>query len=219
MGTERAAPPVQTSWRTAFHQSVDRLDRRLGPTLRANPVAERLWVGILDAAVARQSDRAYLQKVILPALVRVAPQRVLSVGVRGYTRTVEKAFDAARTAFWTVDIDPAAAVHGAPGRHVTVDVRRLGTAFPPAYFDVVLLNGVFGWGVDEPEQMNQALHAVASVLVDEGMLLVGWNTDRAPDPDTLPGIVEFARAAPFGLPERQSFVDVTHVYAWYTKRR
>jgi len=202
-----------------LHRTADRVDRRLGSALRAIPISERLWVGILDAAVARQSDRAYLRKVILPALARAAPQRVLSVGVRGYTRSVEEAFDGARTAFWTVDIDPAAAVHGAPGRHVTVDVRMLGTAFPPSYFDVVLLNGVFGWGVDDAGQMNQALQAVASVLVDEGLLLVGWNTDRAPDPDSLPGIAEFAPAAPFGLPERHSFVDVTHVYAWYAKRR
>ena len=82
----------------------------------------------------------------------------------------------------------------------------------------MILNGVFGWGVNDPESMEQTLRGIARVLRPEGALLVGWNDDRSPDPSSLAVTEElFASRAPAGLPARQGFSDVTHVYSWYRR--
>ena len=205
-------------WRAWLHRAVDALDRRAGGALRSTPLLARAWVGVLDAAVARQSDRLYMRKEILPPLARARPQRILFVGVRGYTRGYAGAFRGLGVEFWTADIDPAAAEHGAPNRHVTEDLRDIDRAFPPGFFEVAMVNGVFGWGLDRPEDMDRALAAVAAVLKPQGLLLLGWNTGRVADPDTLAAIALFTPAAFGGLPQRKKFPDVTHVYAWYRRK-
>lgn len=210
---------MEESWPRKLHRHADRLDRGLRPTLRRAPVLERAWVRILDAIVARQPDRAYLRSSILPAVAAMRPERVLFVGVRGYTRSYGRVFRSAGTEFWTTDIDPDAAQYGAPARHVTADVRYLNQAFSPDFFQFVALNGIFGWGVDDPGDMDRALAATEGVLSPRGILLIGWNRDRCVDPDTLLSMDRFEPVPFAGLPHRKTFVDVTHIYAWYRTRR
>jgi SAM-dependent methyltransferase len=209
---------MEEGWPRKLHRYADSLDRRIRPTLSRAPILERAWIGILDTVVARQPDRAYLRTAILPAVAAVRPARVLFVGVRGYTKSCGGAFRAG-TEFWTTDIDPAAARYGAPARHVTADVRHLDRAFPASSFPFVLMNGVFGWGVDEPGDMDRALGAVERVLAPGGVLLLGWNSDRCVAPDSLPAMASFEPIPFAGLPERKTFGDVTHTYAWYKTRR
>jgi hypothetical protein len=206
------------SWRTRLHRAADSLDGRWRPALRRLPRGERAWIALLDRIVSLQSDRSYLRNSVLPAIARAGPARLLFVGVRGYTGVYADTFRSGPTEFWTTDIDPGAARYGVPDRHVIADVRQLDQAVRPASFAVVLLNGVFGWGVDAAEDMERTLGAVHAVLSRGGLLLIGWNADRVADPEALGAIRLFEPAAPFGLPHRKSFADVTHVYAWYRAR-
>jgi hypothetical protein len=206
-------------WPGRLHRAADHLDQRFRPVIRSVPALETAWIAILDGIVSRQPDRAYLRRSVLPALARNRPARLLFVGVRGYTRGYDKLFRKAGTEFWTSDIDPAAAAYGARGRHVTADIRRIDEVFSAAFFPVVVMNGVFGWGVDDPAHMEQALVATERVIAPGGFLLLGWNSDRCDDPDTLAAISLFEPAAFDGLPHRKAFDDVTHVYAWYRVRR
>jgi hypothetical protein len=198
--------------------AADRLDRRYRGVLSRVRLVERGWIAVLDYLVGRQSDRRYMREVILPAVARAGTARVLFVGVRGYTRSYGPILETVGTEFWTCDIDPAASPYGAPDRHVTDDARRIDSAFPPLFFDVLMLNGLFGWGVDLPDDMDRVLVAAAAVLCPGGMLMIGWNDDRSPDPDTLPAIALFKPSGFSGLPHRRRFDDVTHKYAWYEKR-
>jgi hypothetical protein len=212
---DRSSDVSEGRWRTGLHRAADRIDGRWRPALRRLPRVERSWIALLDRIVSLQSDRRYLRCTILPAIARAAPDRLLFVGVRGYTGAYAETFRSGPTEFWTTDIDPDAARYGVPDRHVIADARMLDQAVPPRSFPMVLLNGVFGWGVDEPEDMERTLGAVHAVLSRGGLLLIGWNADRAPDPEALRTIRLFEPAAPFGLPHRKRFADVTHVYAWY----
>jgi Methyltransferase domain len=167
------------TWRRRLLRLADLTQLRLQPVLDRSHLAERAWVRIIDAVVARQTDRGYFRRSILPAIRSAGFRKVLFIGVRGYTRSYDWWFRKAGIEFWTSDIDPAAARYGARDRHAVADVRDLDKTFLPGSFDLVILNGVFGWGVDEPQGMAQTLHGIAHVLEDGGMLLVGWNHDRS----------------------------------------
>src|SRR5687768_11038380 len=130
--------------------AADRLDRRYRAVLSRIRLVEQAWIAVLDYLVARQSDRRYLREVIFPSVASAGRSRVLFVGVRGYTKSYGSIFERVGVEFWTCDIDPAASPYGAPNRHATADARRLDSAFSLQFFDVVMLNGLFGWGVDLP---------------------------------------------------------------------
>ena len=206
------------TWRRQLLYLADRMQVRLQPVLQHSQLAERTWVRVIDSIVARQTDRSYFRRTILPAIPAGGFRKALFVGVRGYTRSYERWFREAGIEFWTSDIDPAAQRYGAKGRHAVADVRDLDQTFLPGSFDLVILNGVFGWGVNEPQGMQQTLRAIAHVLQPNGMLLVGWNHDRSPDPTDMAMLENFEVAAPGGLPARKAFPDVTHVYSWYRRR-
>lgn len=206
-------------WARLLHRTADGIDARFGTPLRRRPLLARAWVGALDAIVAQQADRAYLRGAVLPAVAQAGFLRVLFVGVRGYTRRYGEAFQGTGTEYWTADIDPAAAPHGEPGRHVTGDVCTLDRLFPAAYFDLVLMNGVFGWGCDREDEMNRALAAIHAVLRPGGSLLVGWNTDRVGDPAALSAMAgRFVPARFAALPAVKAFPGGTHVYSWFRRR-
>ena len=210
---------MRDRWAKRLHRTADRVDVAFRPMLGRAPALEAAWIRALDRIVAAQADRRYLRKTILPAIRGAAPERVLFVGVRGYTRRYGATFRGAATEYWTSDIDPAAAAYGAPGRHVVGDLCELDRLFAPEGFQIVMVNGVFGWGLDEPGRMERAIRAVHSVLASRGVLLLGWNSDRVTDPEELPALQElFAPAVFAGLPQRRAFADVTHVYGWYRKR-
>lgn len=201
-----------------LHRTVDRLDRAARPLIRRSPAAEKAWIRMLDGIVALQSDRRYMTRNILPTIAAAGFRKVLFVGTRGYTAAYGKMFDGTGTEFWTSDIDPDAARYGAPGRHVTCDVGEIDRHFPAGTFDLVILNGILGWGVDSRVAMRGVFRALNRTLAPGGLLLVGWNADRLADPATLPFVEALFQPTGFGhLPGRKAFSDVTHVYRWFRK--
>ena len=80
-------------------------------------------------------------------------------------------------------------------------------------FDAVICNGVFGWGVDSPQQQAEAAGALARVMRPSGRLLLGWNTDRMADPVSRGVMAPFFSPVPFAdHPSRVEFAGATHVY-------
>ena len=48
--------------------------------------------------------------------------------------------------FHSLDMDPEQAIYGPPGRHVIGSVTDMSGYYDEASFDVVISNGVIGWG-------------------------------------------------------------------------
>ncbi len=118
-------------------------------------------------------DRRVLEEEILPFFAkRDACRRILFVGCDWYTTGYEKDF--AGREFWTIEIDPDRAKYGAE-RHVTGSVVNLGEHFPEGHFDLLVLNGVLGWGLNDVAEAERALAACARSLAPSGVLLIGWN--------------------------------------------
>lgn len=164
----------------------------------------------MELRIRKLPDRLVMTNSILPG-VRENARDILWIGCRGYTREYHSLLEEGGARCWTIDIDPDAAQFGHPVRHVIGDIICLEDYFSPDTFDAILCNGVFGWGVDSVEAQVKILGVMAQLLRPGGLLVLGWNTNKMPDPARLlpPG---FEPADLFGLGKRMTFAGHTHVY-------
>jgi SAM-dependent methyltransferase len=152
--------------------------QRPAATLRTGArVACRVWCQALGLPPrADTADRRWLEQVLLPHVAQRSDiVTVLLVGTRWYTRHYPVLLPRQRCI--SIDIAAAAARHGSPHRHIVDDVRHVECHLAPATVDLVLFNGVFGWGLNDPVALDQALAALATVLRPRGELVFGWNDD------------------------------------------
>jgi hypothetical protein len=162
--------------------------------------------------IRRSPDRIFLKKILLSEIGKRST-RVLFVGCRRYTASYPMILNGHGAECWTIDIDPAAARWGAKGRHAVMDVREIADHFSSEFFDTVILNGVFGYGVDTESLQNTTLVAIDAVLKRGGLLVLGWNTDRSPDPVGLDELKRRFHSFVLGkLGSRRTFLGSTHVY-------
>lgn len=130
----------------------------------------------------RYADRRVLEQIIIPFILsRFEPRTVLEVGREAYEAFYNEFFVGRE--LWTIDRDAGKAQFGAP-KHIVDDAANLRNHFPESYFDVVLMNGVFGWGLNQPEAIEKAFAAVHALLAPGGLFVLGWNdtADLVPVP-------------------------------------
>ena len=179
-------------------------------------------------------DRLYLEEVIFPAICSLRPKRMLDVGVRDYTGHLGSLLPS-ECERWTIDVDPIVAAFGSPGKHIVGSVLEIDRHFPPVSFDVILLNGLFGFGVDRRDEQEAVLRQVRALLREGGRLIIGWDRwpDGRPYVDREHGSSEplfvdplrtdaaqsdFRHAAPEELPARKTLNYSWHVFDWFIAR-
>jgi hypothetical protein len=209
---------VPAMWSLIYRAAMSVL--RKYPGLR-NRLPRRLYrrLGLLiTSRAALGSVRRYMTESIFPALAAMNPKRVLFVGCRSYTAHYGKQLTGTAIEYWTTDIDPAAAIWGEKDRHIVCDITKIDEVCPSGWFDVVILNGVFGYGVDEENEMDRAITAVARILRVDGMLLIGWTPREVQDPTRLASArLHFRRERVLPLPLRKTFPDTDDVYDWLVR--
>jgi SAM-dependent methyltransferase len=153
-------------------------------------------------------ERRYLEREIFPAIRALKPRSILFVGVEHYTRHYRRSFEQSGIEYWTLDIEPAVAAHGAPGKHVIASVMDADRHFPSEKFDSAFLNGVLGWGVNTAEEQNQAIRALYKILRPGGVLVLGWDDRQTPDPLELESVnTSFEHGHPCLPRARTTFQD------------
>jgi SAM-dependent methyltransferase len=143
--------------------------------------AEQLWV-LLRRTVRgafglhtslTTDDRVVLEGTILPWFAeREQFGRILFVGCDWYTKHYEELFVGRE--YWTLEKDPRRSRYGA-SRHVVDTLRNLAEHFAPGSLDLVICNGVLGWGLNDREEAELSLEAVHGCLREGGVLVLGWN--------------------------------------------
>ncbi len=173
------------------------------------PLPVRLWAkDLLNARrVRRNPGRMVLVSEILPAYAAFGG-RILWIGCRRYTKEYGALLERNGGECWTTDIEIAHAKWGVMGRHFTWDLLLIDRLIAAESFDILLCNGVFGFGVDARQSHLVALQAMARILKPGGRLLLGWNTDRVEDPTTFDFVQSafigddlVARGARYSVPE------------------
>jgi hypothetical protein len=124
-----------------------------------------------------EDNRRVLEQTIFPRILAdPSYQRILFVGCHWYTWHYKKIF--ATSEFWTLEIDPARARYGS-SRHITDSVENVKRHFDDSTFDVVMILGVIGWGLNDPQAIENSLGAMRSLLRKDGLLIVG--IDEVPE--------------------------------------
>lgn len=159
----------------------------------------------------KQPDRIWLDTELYPRLAKLKQGRILFVGCAYYTYESLKLFNKG-VDLVTVDIDESNVIWGGK-KHLVASILDIDKYVEPNSFDIVLLNGVFGHGVDSPEMQEQTYKALHTILKPGGLLQIGWNNDLIPDPTALEISKQLFEKTEFdGLPQRTTFPTSTHVF-------
>ena len=158
------------------------------PYFEDSPISKRLHT------ILEKPDRKYMKNVLLPAIIgsrRNVPTKILSVGVALYTLQYEYEIksmfsNGSLVEYVTLEIDPKQKLYGSTDRHVVGDATKLLDYFDEESIDILILNGVLGWGGEKKYQTAQevtendlTLHMMVSadkILKQDGILLLGRNS-------------------------------------------
>jgi SAM-dependent methyltransferase len=145
------------------------------------------------------ADREVLENRILPFYqLSESHQDILFVGTDWYTHGYPRLFSHKRS-FATLDYAPGKARYGAR-KHLTGSVTDLARLVPAASLDLIVLNGVIGWGLDRLEDAERAIGQCLTCLRPGGHLIIGWNDIDEHRPFKLTDIPSLAAFRPEVLP-------------------
>ena len=165
-------------------------------------------------------DRTILECVILPYYqLSKEHQSILFVGSDWYTHGYSRMF--ARKSYRTIDPDPAHARYGSQN-HIVDILGHIERYVEPDSLDLIVVNGVVGWGLNAPEAADETFAACHRVLRPGGHLLIGWNDVPAYRPFTLSTIQSLKKFRPLEfepLGRSQYLVDNEwrHTFSFYRK--
>lgn len=168
----------------------------------------------------RTEDRRILETVILPYFTeRDEYARVLFVGCEWYTQGYQKIFETRD--YWTLEINPAHRKYGAR-QHVIAGLQHVTRHFAAEHFDLIVCNGVFGWGLNDPTEIDQAFQGCHACLRPGGVFLLGWNdtSDHCPVPlEEIAGLqaLESFEFPPFCASHYLTATPNRHVFSFYRK--
>lgn len=183
-------------------------------------LAKKLIKEYADYERIEFEDRDCLERIILPyVLGNHNPQRTLDIGREDYQTFYNLYFE--NRELWTLDFDPKRKKFGAKGHHITDDVANVKNHFEDGYFNFILMNGVFGWGLNDPVKIEQTFESIYKLLAPGGLFILGWNDIKDLTPMPLTEIKALKKLTPYVFPplESSQFKAATgeHTYNFYIK--
>jgi SAM-dependent methyltransferase len=168
-------------------------------------------------------DRRVLEQIVFPGyLADPRIKRVLFVGCDNYTAQYERRFFAS-CEYSTIEPNPKMRRYGSKKQHAIAPLEQLSDHFAPGSFDLIICNGVYGWGLDTAEQCEIAFASCHTCLAPGGHLLIGWN-DIPPHRASVPltEVASLAKFDRFRFPSLGSWRYLTdtpyrHIYEFYQR--
>ncbi len=160
-------------------------------------------------------DRRVLQNEILPRYQGDPDiRRILFVGVRRYCAHYAALFP--NQTYVTLDPDPAMSRFGSKW-HVQDKLENLDAYFAAGGFDLMIVNGVFGWHISRPEDLEKALGSCHRCLRAGGELILGMNDDMRPIDLAAVDALRHFESLPDQTRVLPSPFCITHTYYFYRK--
>jgi hypothetical protein len=132
-----------------------------------NNIKNKLKV-ILKKKKSNSPERNYFEKIIIPALGLHQIKNVLFVGVGPYTWHYQKLFNSQGINLYTVDVREEASIWGVKGKHKCVNVLNSDfNPFPEIEFDLIILIGVIGYGINIQNDVIVAFNNFLKILINK----------------------------------------------------
>jgi SAM-dependent methyltransferase len=178
---------------------------------------------LANKRTSESPDRAILLEKIFPRIVDLlqtkAEPEILWVGCARCTKNYYRILEYRGARCWTIDLDPSVRRWGRRGRHTIGDLLELPAIYPCNHFDIVLCNGVFGFGINVTEAQRAASEAMARCIRPGGWMLLGWNTNKIKDPLATGIVTPWFEAAELpGFGQRLLVNGCSHVYDFLKRR-
>lgn len=185
-------------------------------TLYHKHQANKILKEHIDYDRDKHEDRNVLETIIFPfVLAKYNPKTILDIGREDYQSFYNEFFSGRE--LWTIDMDPERTGFGHPERHIVDNAANIKKYFHINQFDFILMNGVFGWGLDREEEVQQAFESIYRVLKPGGLFILGWND--APVPlEQIKGLNKLEKIE-FQPLKKHCFecINGNHKYNFYTK--
>ena len=121
----------------------------------------------------KYEDRDVLERIIIPSILSDKnPQKILDVGREEYEQFYNLFFKGRE--LWTIDIDPERKVFGSKN-HIVDNVKNVTDHFNESHFDLIIMNGVFGWGLNDKADIEMTISGFHKILGDGGIFVFGFN--------------------------------------------
>jgi len=125
----------------------------------------------------RSENRKFLENQIFDFLNTYFKQqtegaRCLFLGTDKRSWHYPKRLDAE---LFTLDIDPKKAIYGNRGHHTTGSASALLQHYAPRSFDVIIANGLIGFGMNQLQDCEALLLGAHALLREKGLLVMGYN--------------------------------------------
>lgn len=194
--------------------------RRIQSRLRWYLLRIKVFLGIPIPLHAYYEDRIIFEEQILPYFRSESRfNRILFVGCESYTAHYKHLFS--KKEYWTLEVDPTKRVFGSRN-HVTDTIANLERHFQPGSLDLIMMNGIFGWGLNDRDEAERSIDACHRSLAPGGVLFIGW--DDTPEyrpfaPDDLQTLAKFSPFVfpPFGESVRLVPGELRHTFNFYQK--
>ncbi|MBF1990011.1 methyltransferase domain-containing protein [Fischerella thermalis] len=204
-------------------------------TILPKPVVDRIQGFLAKIASSRlrgfnlhlnTPDRYVLEDVIIPYLLeRKEFYKILFIGCDWFTKPYNKYFK--NKEYWTIEIDENRKKYGSK-RHIIDSLLNLSNHFTNDYLDVIVYNGVFGWGINSREDTETSFQQCFQCLRPGGILVFGWND--IPEAKPFPVIEECQTLQQFepyffsplstvqySVPDKSNDQKFGHVFNFYMK--
>ncbi len=108
-------------------------------------------------------------------------KRILIVGIAAFTQHYPLLFKQ-KEFVRTIDIDPNVAKFSSPQIHIVDSIANIEQHIDQESLDLVLMNGVYGWGLTSEDVLRKSLSSIHMLMNEEGVLVFGWNEVDPYDP-------------------------------------
>jgi SAM-dependent methyltransferase len=201
---------------------LHRVDARLRFEIqeRIIPLLHRVGARLRIEMPLKSLQRKVLEQTIIPFYAnRHDIKKVLFVGCDYYTSHYWKFFRSKE--FWTIEPDRGKKVFGSK-YHIVDKLENLHRHFEPDYFDLIICNGVYGWGLNSKEQCEIGFQNCYNYLRGGGELMLGWNDlpERGFVPlENIKSIAKFRHQphSPFSSWRYHTGSPNRHVFDFYVK--
>jgi len=146
----------------------------------------------------RRIDRKILEQTIFPEILKsTETQHILFVGCAWYTLHYPRIFQSHE--FYTMELSHEESKYGAP-KHIIDSCENIDEHFEPSSLDVVILNGVYGFGLNHLPAIEKTLSAIHSCLKHGGLFVFGWNDLPSATPYAIEQLTGLNAFCPYVFP-------------------